>query len=244
MNLLRLGRTNRVHKELRGFTLAPSIDSGAIDSVEALTATLHDVPVVGTTSLGIKHAVFSRRKFDVCFVDEASQILELVRSASALRLPCALPLVVKGCLMRVLPLCSVALPCFTWFDLHSPCAHVPIVLDPCFLHAGLLGSHPLRTSLCSGGRSPPTATAGTHQCSTRRWNGRVLVQASFDCPSPSTSPKCPLRTRPHPHPHPRTHSHSHSVAHTTRVFGHALLSSNTPIRTSHRRWRHLRCNTA
>lgn len=33
--------------------------------------------MIGTTCLGIKHAVFSRRRFDVCFVDEASQIQEV-----------------------------------------------------------------------------------------------------------------------------------------------------------------------
>lgn len=39
------------------------------------------VAVVGTTCLGIKHAMFSQRRFDVCFVDEASQIVEAVRVA-------------------------------------------------------------------------------------------------------------------------------------------------------------------
>lgn len=30
--------------------------------------------VVGTTCMGIKHPIFTRRRFDFCIVDEASQI--------------------------------------------------------------------------------------------------------------------------------------------------------------------------
>lgn len=37
------------------------------------SAPLHQL-VVGTTCMGIKHPIFTRRRFDFCIVDEASQI--------------------------------------------------------------------------------------------------------------------------------------------------------------------------
>ena len=33
-------------------------------------------PIIATTCLGMTHPVFGRRQFDVCIVDEASQVLQ------------------------------------------------------------------------------------------------------------------------------------------------------------------------
>lgn len=46
----------------------------AATSIAQLEQRLFSPQVVATTALGIDHAIFSRRKFDYCIVDEASQI--------------------------------------------------------------------------------------------------------------------------------------------------------------------------
>lgn len=43
-------------------------------TVEQLEKQLMSPPVVATTCLSVDHALFNRRKFDYCIVDEASQI--------------------------------------------------------------------------------------------------------------------------------------------------------------------------
>ena len=75
-DLLRLGKTARVHPGVRHRCLDAMIEEGQLASVASVSEELSSAPIIGTTCLGIKHAVFSRRKFDVCIVDEASQIPE------------------------------------------------------------------------------------------------------------------------------------------------------------------------
>ncbi|XP_066304674.1 DNA replication ATP-dependent helicase/nuclease DNA2-like isoform X2 [Branchiostoma lanceolatum] len=73
---LRLGNSSRVHPGV-----APHTDdqlARGLTSVAELDKLYMDKPVVATTCLGAKHALFSRRKFDVCIVDEASQIAQPV----------------------------------------------------------------------------------------------------------------------------------------------------------------------
>eukprot|EP00898_Chlorokybus_atmophyticus_P007297 jgi/Chlat1/7569/Chrsp63S07084 len=69
VDFLRVGRANMVHPDLQTHTLA-----GVSESVAALEAAVGRAHVVACTCLGITHPLFSKRKFDVCIVDEASQI--------------------------------------------------------------------------------------------------------------------------------------------------------------------------
>ncbi|KAJ3009133.1 UNVERIFIED_CONTAM: Tripartite DNA replication factor [Siphonaria sp. JEL0065] len=68
VDFIRLGGQQRVHPELRGFTAQP------FASVEDVKNFYENKMVVATTCLGIKHAIFMKRKFDYCIVDEASQL--------------------------------------------------------------------------------------------------------------------------------------------------------------------------
>ncbi|KAG8960730.1 Tripartite DNA replication factor [Tulasnella sp. 419] len=70
-DILRLGNVDKVHPEVRKFTLA---EKATASSVEQLERQIFDPPVVATTCLSLDHALFSRRTFDYCIVDEASQI--------------------------------------------------------------------------------------------------------------------------------------------------------------------------
>lgn len=99
---LRLGRASQVNPALHDSLLEAG---GALASAAALEARLSQAKVVGATCLGIRHPALTQRKFDVCIVDEAGQILEPVclgplRSATSFvlvgddnQLP---PLVVSG----------------------------------------------------------------------------------------------------------------------------------------------------
>ncbi|KAL8576064.1 hypothetical protein ACOMHN_001414 [Nucella lapillus] len=71
---LRLGRVSRIHPQIvdhAADTLTPGISS-----VEELNHFYNSYDVVATSCLGVNHAVFSQRRFDVCIVDEASQVLQ------------------------------------------------------------------------------------------------------------------------------------------------------------------------
>jgi DNA replication ATP-dependent helicase Dna2 len=68
VHLLRLGSTDRVHSDIQRFTPKP------VTSVEELQEQIMLPNVVATTCLSISHALFGKRKFDYCIVDEASQI--------------------------------------------------------------------------------------------------------------------------------------------------------------------------
>ncbi|XP_038047126.1 DNA replication ATP-dependent helicase/nuclease DNA2-like isoform X2 [Patiria miniata] len=73
---LRLGEVHRVHPELTAYTEKEVL--GGAKSVQQLASLLETKLVVATTCLGAKHTLLTRRKFDVCIVDEASQISQLV----------------------------------------------------------------------------------------------------------------------------------------------------------------------
>ncbi len=51
----------------------------AVANVREMEAMVDKARVVGVTCLGITHAMFGKRKFDVCIVDEAGQITLPVR---------------------------------------------------------------------------------------------------------------------------------------------------------------------
>jgi len=78
VNICRIGRVASVKSSLREFCLEEKLTNMEISDLHGLHSELTHAQVVGTTSLAIKHVVFSQRKFDVCIVDEAGQILEPV----------------------------------------------------------------------------------------------------------------------------------------------------------------------
>lgn len=62
-----------------GFSYSSDKESGtgagkSYTTVEEFASAVDCAQVVGVTCLGISHALFSKRKFDVCIVDEAGQI--------------------------------------------------------------------------------------------------------------------------------------------------------------------------
>ncbi|KAG8903622.1 Tripartite DNA replication factor [Tulasnella sp. 403] len=69
--ILRLGNADKIHPMVRKFTLG---NKQAPSTLEQLEYQAFRPPVIATTCLSIDHALFSRRTFDYCIVDEASQI--------------------------------------------------------------------------------------------------------------------------------------------------------------------------
>ncbi|THG99127.1 hypothetical protein EW026_g3162 [Hermanssonia centrifuga] len=69
--ILRLGNVDKVHPDIHQYTLSARRTATNIEQLEYQVMT---PPVVATTCLSIDHPLFSRRKFDYCIVDEASQI--------------------------------------------------------------------------------------------------------------------------------------------------------------------------
>ncbi|CCA73479.1 related to DNA helicase, partial [Serendipita indica DSM 11827] len=70
-DVLRLGNSDRVHPAVHKMTLAARPRPTSVGELERQ---LLSPQVVATTCLSIDHTLFSRRRFDVCIVDEASQI--------------------------------------------------------------------------------------------------------------------------------------------------------------------------
>lgn len=68
VRLLRLGNEDKVHDDIRPYLL-PSAKT-----VEELREHIMAPNVVATTCLSLGHTLFSKRRFDYCIVDEASQI--------------------------------------------------------------------------------------------------------------------------------------------------------------------------
>lgn len=71
-SILRLGVPAKVNPEVQTFCQLAATPRHSIDEIEQ--AYMHDSRIVATTCMGTNHALFSRRAFDVCIVDEASQI--------------------------------------------------------------------------------------------------------------------------------------------------------------------------
>ncbi|XP_072533295.1 DNA replication ATP-dependent helicase/nuclease DNA2 [Salminus brasiliensis] len=77
IGFLRLGRAQKVHHDILPFTEEHSRARG-IHTLEQLEHLYNKELVVATTCMGVKHPIFSRRRFDFCIVDEASQISQPV----------------------------------------------------------------------------------------------------------------------------------------------------------------------
>ena len=77
-SFLRLGKTSRVHTDLKEFTEDYLIEKENITDVEQLGNLYHSQPVIATTCLGANnHPCFKNRIFDYCILDEAGQSLLL-----------------------------------------------------------------------------------------------------------------------------------------------------------------------
>ncbi|XP_064613334.1 DNA replication ATP-dependent helicase/nuclease DNA2-like [Liolophura sinensis] len=74
LKFLRLGRIARIHSAIHPFAAENLVKN--LTSVADLRSFYAAQDIVATTCLGSNHVTFSQRKFDVCIVDEASQVLQ------------------------------------------------------------------------------------------------------------------------------------------------------------------------
>nr|XP_023422517.1 DNA replication ATP-dependent helicase/nuclease DNA2 isoform X3 [Cavia porcellus] len=74
IKFLRLGQTQKVHPDIQKFTEEEICRSKSIKSLAVLEDLYNSQLIVATTCMGINHPIFSRKTFDFCIVDEASQI--------------------------------------------------------------------------------------------------------------------------------------------------------------------------
>ncbi|KAK1039541.1 DNA replication endonuclease-helicase Dna2 [Friedmanniomyces endolithicus] len=70
-SILRLGVPAKINQEVQNFCLLAATPRKSIDEIEQAYMGCR---IVATTCMGTNHALFHRRAFDVCIVDEASQI--------------------------------------------------------------------------------------------------------------------------------------------------------------------------
>jgi DNA replication ATP-dependent helicase Dna2 len=71
---IRLGSISRIHPDLKSYHESSLISE--CHTVEDLEKVYDEFPIVATTCLGSAHALLTRRKFDFCLVDEATQIFQ------------------------------------------------------------------------------------------------------------------------------------------------------------------------
>uniref|UniRef100_A0A2I3RGW0 DNA replication ATP-dependent helicase/nuclease n=1 Tax=Pan troglodytes TaxID=9598 RepID=A0A2I3RGW0_PANTR len=74
IGFLRLGQIQKVHPAIQQFTEQEICRSKSIKSLALLEELYNSQLIVATTCMGINHPIFSRKIFDFCIVDEASQI--------------------------------------------------------------------------------------------------------------------------------------------------------------------------
>ncbi|XP_053174097.1 DNA replication ATP-dependent helicase/nuclease DNA2 [Scomber japonicus] len=73
VGFLRLGQGQKVHPDILPYT-EESVRKKGVNTLSELEQLYNKELIVATTCMGIKHPIFSRRRFDFCIVDEASQI--------------------------------------------------------------------------------------------------------------------------------------------------------------------------
>eukprot|EP00050_Salpingoeca_kvevrii_P020096 m.94370 g.94370 ORF g.94370 m.94370 type:complete len:1178 (+) comp8712_c0_seq8:100-3633(+) len=73
---LRLGQAHRIHPSLHSETIEELRENAA--TTDELAQIVESMPVVATTCMGINHFAVTKRFFDVCIIDEASQLTEAV----------------------------------------------------------------------------------------------------------------------------------------------------------------------
>ncbi|MEE6488178.1 hypothetical protein FKM82_015150 [Ascaphus truei] len=74
VGFLRLGRTQKIHPDVQKFSEEEICQTKSIKTLSGLGELYNSQPVVATTCMGVNHPIFTRRRFDFCIVDEASQI--------------------------------------------------------------------------------------------------------------------------------------------------------------------------
>lgn len=74
IGFLRLGQAQKVHPDIRRFTEEEVCGSKGVQSLAELEELYGSLLIVATTCMGVNHPIFSRKTFDFCIVDEASQI--------------------------------------------------------------------------------------------------------------------------------------------------------------------------
>ncbi|GMF13938.1 unnamed protein product [Phytophthora lilii] len=104
--MIRIGNTAQVHPLIADFTLDRQAERERIQSAEAMEAKMVNAQLVGCTCLSVNsHVLFSKRRFDYCIVDEATQITQPI-VLSALR--CADTFVLVGDHYQLPPLVASA----------------------------------------------------------------------------------------------------------------------------------------
>uniref|UniRef100_I3KK41 DNA replication ATP-dependent helicase/nuclease n=1 Tax=Oreochromis niloticus TaxID=8128 RepID=I3KK41_ORENI len=73
VGFLRLGQGQKVHPDILPYT-EESVRKKGVHTLSDLEQLYNKELIVATTCMGIKHPIFTRRRFDFCIVDEASQI--------------------------------------------------------------------------------------------------------------------------------------------------------------------------
>ncbi|CAH1801027.1 unnamed protein product [Owenia fusiformis] len=74
VDFLRVGRVGRIHPDILPY--AAENLTQQFTNVEDLKDFYSSKNIVATTCLGATHPIFGQRKFDVCIIDEASQVLQ------------------------------------------------------------------------------------------------------------------------------------------------------------------------
>ncbi|CAI5701481.1 unnamed protein product [Peronospora effusa] len=104
--MLRIGNPAQVHSRIADFTLDRQAEREGISSVQAMEDKLIYAQLVGCTCLSVNsHVLFTKRRFDYCIVDEATQITQPI-VLSALR--CADTFVLVGDHYQLPPLVANA----------------------------------------------------------------------------------------------------------------------------------------
>ncbi|KAL4232940.1 Tripartite DNA replication factor [Mactra antiquata] len=74
INFLRLGRVSKIHRDIVPYSW-DKLTSG-ITSVDGLEKFISSQQIVSSSCLGMNHPMFTTKQFDVCIIDEASQVLQ------------------------------------------------------------------------------------------------------------------------------------------------------------------------
>eukprot|EP00983_Pelagomonas_calceolata_P007563 245722-Pelagomonas_calceolata.AAC.1 len=81
----------QVHPALCDFVPGGARFPGDCTTTTGLEAAMRSVRVVAVTCLGVRHPLLARRTFDVCVLDEASQVGSCSYGASAADVPGRVP---------------------------------------------------------------------------------------------------------------------------------------------------------
>lgn len=72
INFIRIGQTTSIHEDILRYSLDKIVDE--VDSIDNLRNIIDNCHIYASTCLGFNHPLISSQIFDVCIIDEASQI--------------------------------------------------------------------------------------------------------------------------------------------------------------------------